>query len=59
MAKFRIGEIRAILGDLAGALQDWKVLAAEGEGLWQTMAAGAVEDLTWRLRHDGLLSERR
>ena len=59
MAAFRIGEIRAILGDLAGALQDWKSLAASGKGLWQTMAAGAVEDLTWRLRHDGLLSERR
>lgn len=59
MASFRIGEIRAILGDLAGALQDWKKLAAEGKGLWETMAAGAVEDLTWRLRHDGLLSERR
>ena len=59
MAIFRIGEIRAILGDLAGALQDWKALAVEGKGLWQTMAAGAVEDLTWRLRHDGLLSERR
>jgi len=59
MASFRIGEIRAILGDLAGALQDWKRLAASGKGLWETMAAGAVEDLTWRLRHDGLLSERR
>ena len=59
MALFRIGEIRAILGDLAGALQDWRALAETGQGLWQTMAAGAVEDLTWRLRHDGLLSERR
>jgi tetratricopeptide (TPR) repeat protein len=59
MAAFRIGEIRAILGDLAGALQDWRVLADQGLSIWHQMAAGAVEDLTWRLRHDGLLSQRR
>ena len=58
MASFRPGDT-GYFGDLAGALQDWKRLAASGKGLWETMAAGAVEDLTWRLRHDGLLSERR
>jgi tetratricopeptide (TPR) repeat protein len=57
MAHYRIGAIRAILGDLAGALQDWSSLSGRGTGLWHVMARAAAVDLTWRIRHDGLLNE--
>jgi tetratricopeptide (TPR) repeat protein len=59
MAHYRIGAIRAILGDLAGALQDWSALSGRGSGLWHVMAKAAAVDLTWRIRHDGLLSDGR
>ncbi len=56
MAGYRIAEVRAILGDLAGALQEWKSLASADDGLWNKLSAAAAEDLTWRLRHDALLN---
>gem|GEM_PF-6232539 len=56
MAGYRIAEVRAILGDLAGALQEWKSLANADDGLWNKLSAAAAEDLTWRLRHDALLN---